>query len=105
MGPVAFRDRRSRSTGAHAQARVRVLTQAAHGGGFVARYGNATFIVGNKGPPTASQAAVRVHCQGQKDGESMSGTRDQAKNGIPELTVSVPVLPETVAGESLQYSP
>lgn len=35
----------------------------------------------------------------------MSGTRDQEKNGIPELMVSVPVLPETVAGESLQYSP
>lgn len=61
--------------------------------------------IGNKGSPTASQATLRVHCQGQKDGESMSGTRDQEKNGIPELTVSVPVLPETVAGESLQYSP
>lgn len=34
----------------------------------------------------------------------MSGTSDQEKNGIPDLTVSVSVLPETLAGESLQYS-
>lgn len=34
----------------------------------------------------------------------MSGTGDQEKNGIPDLTVSVSLLPETLAGESLQYS-
>lgn len=34
----------------------------------------------------------------------MSGTSDQEKNGIPDLTVSVPVLPQTLAGESLHYS-
>lgn len=34
----------------------------------------------------------------------MSGTRDQEKNGIPDVTVSVWVLPETLAGESLQNS-
>ncbi|CAG11170.1 unnamed protein product [Tetraodon nigroviridis] len=31
----------------------------------------------------------------------MSGTRDQDKNGIPDLMVSVSALPETLAGECL----
>lgn len=34
----------------------------------------------------------------------MSGTGDQGKNGIPDLTVSVSLLPETLARESLHYS-
>lgn len=41
---------------------------------------------------------------GGRERESMSGTSDQEENGIPDLTVSVSVQPETLAGASLQYS-
>lgn len=52
------KSKRSLSTRAHAHARLRVLTQAAHGGGIVARCGNATILGGNKGAGTVSQAAL-----------------------------------------------